>query len=68
MVYYYHRYVPIYARIYASNKEKNMNKTYEYVEDEYEEGLTFKKVGRFFAKGWLRMLVYAIIEIGRAHV
>lgn len=40
-----------------------MNKSYEYVEDEYEEGLTFKKIGHFFAKGWLRMLVYALILI-----
>ncbi len=68
MVYYYHRYVPISARIYASNKEKNMNKSYEYVEDEYEEGLTFKKVGHFFAKGWLRMLVYAIIAVALVSV
>ena len=45
-----------------------MNKTYEYVEDEYEEGLTFKKVGRFFAKGWLRMLVYAIIAVALVSV
>ncbi len=34
---------------------------YEYEEDEYEEGLTFKKVGHFFKKGWLRMIVYALI-------
>lgn len=30
-------------------------------EEEYEEGLTFKKVGRFFKVGWLRMVVYAVI-------
>lgn len=40
---------------------KNNNSSYAYEEDEYEEGLTFKKVGHFFKKGWLRMLIYALV-------
>lgn len=38
-----------------------MDKSYAYEEEGYEEGLTFKKIGHFFAKGWLRMLVYLLI-------
>lgn len=37
-----------------------MNQSYVYEEDENEEGLTFKKVGHFFKKGWLRMLIYVV--------
>lgn len=36
-----------------------MEQKYVYDEADYEEGLTFKKVGHFFKKGWLRMLIYA---------
>ncbi|MCX4312507.1 MAG: hypothetical protein OSJ83_01420 [Clostridia bacterium] len=38
-----------------------MNKDYEFIEDEYEEGITFKKVAHFFKKGWLRAIVYVVI-------
>lgn len=37
------------------------NQSYVYEEEQGEEGLTFKKVGHFFRKGWLRMLVYAVV-------
>lgn len=37
-----------------------MNQSYVYEEDENEEGITFKKVGHFFKKGWLRMLIYVV--------
>ncbi len=40
-----------------------MDNSYAYEEDEYEEGLTLKKVGHFLAKGWVRMLVYALIAV-----
>lgn len=36
-----------------------MGQSYVYEEEQYEEGLTFKKIGHFLKKGWLRMLVYA---------
>ncbi|MDE7164731.1 MAG: hypothetical protein K2O04_04830 [Clostridiales bacterium] len=32
-------------------------------EDEQEEGLTFKKIGRFLQKAWLRMLIYIAIAV-----
>ncbi|MBD5131162.1 MAG: hypothetical protein HDT28_00990 [Clostridiales bacterium] len=32
-------------------------------EEQYEEGLTFRKVGYFFKKGWLRMLIYALVLV-----
>lgn len=38
-----------------------MNDPYVYEEDRTEEGITFKKVGYFFKKAWLRMLIYAVI-------
>ncbi|MCH5164959.1 MAG: hypothetical protein J1G01_00975 [Clostridiales bacterium] len=37
-----------------------MNQDYAYAEDENEEGITFKKVGHFFKKSWLRMIIYAV--------
>lgn len=38
-----------------------MDRSYEYTdEDEYEEGLTFAKVGHFLKKGWLRMLIFTL--------
>lgn len=37
------------------------NNTYE--EDEYEEGITFAKIGRFIKKGWLRMVIYMIVIV-----
>lgn len=40
-----------------------MDKSYAYEEDEYEEGLTFKKIGHFFLKGWVRMIVYAAVLV-----
>lgn len=30
-------------------------------EEQYEEGITFKKVGYFFKKGWLRIVIYMAI-------
>ena len=45
-----------------------MEKSYAYQEDEYEEGLTFKKVGHFFAKGWLRMLVWVLALVAATTV
>lgn len=38
-----------------------MNREYVYEDEHYEEGLTFAKIGRFFQKGWLRMIVYLAI-------
>lgn len=38
-----------------------MEQNYVYEDADYEEGLTFKKVGYFFKKGWLRMLIYAAV-------
>lgn len=35
------------------------NNTYE--EDEYEEGITFAKIGYFIKKGWLRMVIYMAV-------
>lgn len=40
-----------------------MDQPYVYEEDEYEEGLTLKKIGNFLAKGWIRMLVYAAVLV-----
>lgn len=40
-----------------------MEQSYVYVDDENEEGLTFKKVGHFLKKGWLRMLIYAAVLV-----
>lgn len=40
-----------------------MDKTYDYDETEIEEGITFKKIGYFFKKGWIRMVVYTAICI-----
>lgn len=40
-----------------------MEKSYAYEEDELEEGLTFKKIGHFFLKGWVRMVVYAVVLV-----
>lgn len=38
-----------------------MNKEYVYEDEQEGEGLTFKKIGRFLQKAWLRMVVYAVI-------
>lgn len=38
-----------------------MDKEYVYEDEQETEGLTFKKIGRFLRKGWLRMVVYMII-------
>ena len=38
-----------------------MDREYVYEEDRYEEGLTFRKIGNFFQKGWLRMVVYLVV-------
>ena len=38
-----------------------MDQSYAYEEDRIEEGLTFKKVGHFFVKAWLRMIIYVAI-------
>lgn len=40
-----------------------MDNSYAYEEDELEEGLTFKKIGHFFLKGWVRMIVYAVVLV-----
>ena len=34
-----------------------------YAEDEYEEGLTFAKIGYFFKKGWITMLVCVVAAV-----
>ncbi|MDE6201816.1 MAG: YkyA family protein [Clostridiales bacterium] len=38
-----------------------MNKEYVYEDEQETEGLTFKKIGKFFQKSWLRMVIYVII-------
>ncbi|MDE6618547.1 MAG: hypothetical protein K2K13_05950 [Clostridiales bacterium] len=38
-----------------------MNKEYVYEDEQETEGITFKKIGKFFQKGWLRMVVYLVI-------
>lgn len=38
-----------------------MEKNYAYENDDIEEGITFKKVGYFFKKGWLRMVIYTAV-------
>ncbi|MDE7405646.1 MAG: hypothetical protein K2M89_02075 [Clostridiales bacterium] len=38
-----------------------MNKEYVYEDEQETEGITFKKIGRFFQKSWLRMVIYLII-------
>ncbi|MDE5592656.1 MAG: hypothetical protein K2I75_01845 [Clostridiales bacterium] len=38
-----------------------MNKEYAYDGEQEAEGITFKKIGKFFQKGWLRMVIYAVI-------
>lgn len=43
-----------------------MEKTYVYTEEDIGEELTFRKVGRFLKKGWLRMVVYALIALALA--
>lgn len=45
-----------------------MDRSYVYEEDENEEGLTFKAVGHFLAKGWLRMAVYMLIAVALVSV
>ncbi len=43
-----------------------MENTYIYTDEDAGEELTFRKVGRFFKKGWLRMVVYALIALALA--
>ena len=43
-----------------------MEQTYVYTEEDPEDELTFKKIGRFLKKGWLRMVVYALIALALA--
>ncbi|MCH5155449.1 MAG: hypothetical protein J1F69_02480 [Clostridiales bacterium] len=38
-----------------------MNQEYVYEDEQEGEGLTFKKIGKFFQKSWLRMVVYLVI-------
>lgn len=38
-----------------------MNQEYVYEDEQGTEGLTFKKIGRFLQKAWLRMLIYLVI-------
>ncbi|MDE7107609.1 MAG: hypothetical protein K2O39_04725, partial [Clostridiales bacterium] len=38
-----------------------MNKEYVYEDEQETEGITFKKIGKFFQKSWLRMVVYLVI-------
>ena len=38
-----------------------MNNEYAYDDVQEAEGLTFGKIGKFFQKGWLRMVVYLVI-------
>ncbi len=38
-----------------------MEQSYVYEQEQYEEGITFKKIGYFFKKGWLRMVIYALV-------
>lgn len=38
-----------------------MDQQYVYEEEQEEEGLTFKKIGYFFKKAWVRLIVYAVI-------
>lgn len=40
-----------------------MDRIEEQIDDLYEEGITFKKIGYFFKKGWLRILIYMAISI-----
>lgn len=38
-----------------------MDKEYVYEDESQEEGLTFKKVGSFLQKAWLRALIYLVV-------
>lgn len=38
-----------------------MNREYVYDDEQETEGLTFKKIGKFLQKSWLRMIVYVVI-------
>lgn len=40
-----------------------MNQEYVYEDEQEEEGLTFKKIGRFLQKAWLRMVIYIAIAV-----
>ena len=44
-------------------KEKSMDQTYVYEEETEENGLTLKKVGRFFKRGWVTMLVCVVAAV-----
>lgn len=37
------------------------NITYE--EEDYEEGITFAKIGHFIKKGWMRMVIYMVVLV-----
>ncbi|MCH5351079.1 MAG: hypothetical protein J1F39_03825 [Clostridiales bacterium] len=43
-----------------------MENSYVYIEEDDVEELTFRKIGRFFKKGWLRMVVYSLIALALA--
>lgn len=40
-----------------------MEQTYDRTEDDVQDGLTFKKIGRFFAKGWLVMAISVVAAL-----
>lgn len=43
-----------------------MDNAYNYDESELEEGITLKKVGYFFKKAWLRMIIYLVVALALA--
>lgn len=43
-----------------------MDNAYTYDEEEVEEGITLKKVGYFFKKAWLRMIIYLVVALAVA--
>ncbi len=40
-----------------------MAEEYAYEEEQTEDGLTFKKIGHFFKKGWLIMLIAVVVAV-----
>ena len=46
-----------------------MARTNVYADEDYvEDGLTFRKIGKFIKTGWLRMLIYAVIAVALVSV
>lgn len=43
-----------------------MDNSYVYIEEDDAEELTFRKIGRFLKKGWLRMVVYSLVALALA--